>query len=88
VERLREKQWNAMKIRLQLVRKGSVVAEELDVESDSVPRVGESVMTDQLLKSRFRTLKTHLRVVDIKHEHKDGRLYPVVLCEERADATR
>ena len=77
-----------MKIRLQLVRKGSVVAEELDVETDSVPRVGETVMTDQFLKSRFRTLKTHLRVVDVRHEHKDGRLCPVVLCEEHAGATR
>lgn len=77
-----------MKIRLQLIKKGSVSPEELEVETDCVPRLGESVMTDQLLKSRFRTLKTHLRVVDVKYEHKGGRLCPVVLCEERADSAR
>ena len=77
-----------MNIRLQLVKRGSLGAEELEVETDAVPRIGESVMTDQLLKSRFRTLKTHLRVVDVKYEHKAGRLSPIVLCEERADVTR
>jgi hypothetical protein len=77
-----------MKIRLQLLKKNVVIQDEVEADTDAVPRMGEAILTNPFIRTRFRTLKTHLRVVDVRYEHKDGRLSPMVVCEERADTIR
>jgi hypothetical protein len=77
-----------MKMRLQLLRKNTIAPDEVETEADTVPHIGEAIVTSQLIRTRFRTLKPHLRVVDVRYEHKDGRLDPIVVCEEHAGSLR
>ena len=78
----------AMKIRVQLSRRGALVGDELTVESDALPRIGEQIDTDFFHRSQFKIVKQTLVVVDVRYEHKGDRLEPLVVCVEHTEKRR